>query len=57
MIPGWLGELVYLAAAVLLVYGLKWLGSPATAVKGNRWWAIGMVIAIVVRLLDRAVVS
>ena len=57
MIPGWLVELLYLAAAVLFVYGLKWLGSPATAVKGNRWSAIGMLIAIVVTLLDRAIVS
>jgi NAD(P) transhydrogenase subunit beta len=57
MIPHWLVELLYLVAAVLFVLGLRWLGSPTTAVKGNRWSAIGMLLAIVVTLADRAIVS
>ena len=57
MIPHWLVELLYLLAAVLFVLGLRWLGSPTTAVKGNRWSAIGMLLAIVVTLADRAIVS
>ena len=57
MIPHWLVELFYLLAAVLFVLGLRWLGSPTTAVKGNRWSAIGMLLAIVVTLADRAIVS
>ena len=55
--PNWLAELSYLVAAVLFILGLKWLSSPATAVKGNRVSAVGMLIAIVVTLLDRQVVS
>ena len=57
MIPHWLVQLLYLAAAVLFVLGLKWLGSPGTAVKGNRWSAAGMLLAIVVTLADQAIVS
>ena len=53
----WLAELVYLVAAVCFILGLKWLSSPATAVKGNRVSALGMAIAIVVTLLDRQIVS
>jgi NAD(P) transhydrogenase subunit beta len=47
----------YLAAAVLFVIGLRRLSSPATAPGGNRLAAVGMLIAIVVTLLDRQVVS
>jgi NAD(P) transhydrogenase subunit beta len=49
--------LSYLVASVLFILGLKWLSSPATAVKGNRVSAVGMTIAIVVTLLDREIVS
>ncbi|MFN0181939.1 MAG: NAD(P)(+) transhydrogenase (Re/Si-specific) subunit beta [Gemmatimonadales bacterium] len=49
--------LLYLVASVLFILGLKWLSSPATAVRGNRVSAVGMLIAIVVTLLDRAIVS
>jgi H+-translocating NAD(P) transhydrogenase subunit beta len=48
---------LYLVAAVLFVVGLKRLSSPATARQGNQLGAIGMLIAVVVTLLDRQVVS
>ena len=53
----WLAELIYLLAAVCFIMGLRWLSSPATAVKGNRISALGMAIAIGVTLLDRQIVS
>ena len=50
-------QLIYLVASVCFIVGLKWLGSPATAVKGNRLSSVGMLIAIVVTLIDRSIVS
>ena len=55
--PGWLTQLLYLVSAVLFIIGLKRLGSPATARRGNLESGIGMLIAIVVTLADRAIVS
>ena len=40
-------NLAYLLASCLLIYGLKLLGSPRTAPRGNFMAAIGMLIAIV----------
>ena len=50
-------QLTYLVAASLFIVGLKFLGSPATARKGNTIASVGMVLAIVVTLLDFQVVS
>jgi NAD(P) transhydrogenase subunit beta len=47
----------YLAAAVLFILGLKGLSHPRTAVRGNLLGSIGMLVAIVVTLLDRRIVS
>ena len=55
--PTWLAELCYLVAAVCFILGLKWLSSPATALRGNRLSAGGMLIAIAATLVDRAIVS
>jgi proton-translocating NAD(P)+ transhydrogenase subunit beta len=44
-------ELGYLVAAALFIFGLKQLGSPRTAVRGNQLGALGMLIAVVVTLL------
>jgi len=52
-----LAGFLYLIAAVLFVLGLKRLSSPATARAGNRLASLGMLLAIVVTLLDREVVS
>lgn len=45
-------NLSYILAAVLFVMGLKMLGSPATARKGNLISAVGMLIAIVATLVE-----
>ncbi len=50
-------ELIYLIAAVLFIYGLKWLSSPATARRGNFISALGMLIAIAVTLFDQHVLT
>ena len=50
-------DLVYLAAAVLFVLGIKGLTKPKTAVRGNTLSALGMLVAVVITLLDRNIVS
>jgi len=50
-------NIAYLVAAVLFILGLKGLGHPRTAVRGNVLGALGMLIAVVVTLLDKSIVS
>jgi NAD(P) transhydrogenase subunit beta len=50
-------NLAYLVSAVLFILGLKGLGSPRSAPRGNLLGAVGMLIAIVATLLDKGVVS
>jgi NAD(P) transhydrogenase subunit beta len=50
-------QFAYLAAAVLLIVGMRNLGSPKTAPKGNLIAASGMAIAIVATLLIQEVVG
>ena len=52
-----LAGFLYLASAAMFIVGLKRLSSPVTAVSGNRIAAVGMLVAVVVTLLDRQVVS
>lgn len=47
----------YVLASGLFIFGLKMLGSPATARRGNMVSAIGMLIAIVAALLDQGIVD
>ncbi|HXF58615.1 MAG TPA: NAD(P)(+) transhydrogenase (Re/Si-specific) subunit beta, partial [Candidatus Saccharimonadales bacterium] len=47
----------YLVASVLFIVGIKRLSSPKSARQGNTLAAVGMLLAIVVTLLDRAIVS
>ncbi len=54
---GHLMELSYLVAAIIFIVGLKWMASPTTARHGNALSAVGMLIAILVTLLDRQIVS
>ena len=44
-------------SAALFIFGLKQLGSPATARRGNLISAIGMLIAIVAALMDQGIVD
>jgi NAD(P) transhydrogenase subunit beta len=46
-------ELAYLFAAVLIILGLKKMGHPRTAVRGNLLGAAGMAIAVAVALLNQ----
>ena len=50
-------NLVYLAAAILFIFGLKGLSHPRTAVRGNLIGAFGMLLAVVATLLHRDVIS
>lgn len=50
-------NLWYVGAAALFIFGLKQLGSPATAVRGNLLSSIAMLIAIVVTLLNREILN
>lgn len=50
-------QLAYLIAASLFIWGLKKLGSPATARQGNLLASIGMLVAVVVTLLDQQVLN
>ena len=50
-------NLFYLAAAVLFIFSLKGLSHPRKAVRGNLMGSAGMLLAIVVTLLDRRIVS
>jgi NAD(P) transhydrogenase subunit beta len=49
--------LVYLIASVLFIFGIKKLGSPKTARQGNQLAALGMLLAIIVTLLDKRIIS
>ena len=52
-----LQSLLYLAAAVAFIIGLKRLSSPLTARSGNQIAAGGMLLAVVVTLLDDDIVD
>jgi len=48
---------IYILSALLFIYGLKMLGKPDTARRGNLLSAVGMLIAIVVTLLAEEILS
>ena len=50
-------NLSYILASILFIFGLKMLGSPATARRGNLFSATGMLIAIVAALTDQNIVG
>jgi NAD(P) transhydrogenase subunit beta len=56
-VPSVAQDLVYLLSAALFVWGLKRLGSPATARSGNALASLAMLLAIVVTLLAREIVG
>ena len=55
--PAALEQLLYLVAAALFIVGLKRLSSPVTARHGNMLSGVGMLIAILVTLFDRGILS
>ena len=52
-----IANLAYILSAILFIFGLKMLGSPATARRGNACSAVGMLIAIVAGLASSGIVS
>ena len=50
-------NLAYIAAAILFILGIKMLSSPNTARRGNFLSAFGMLLAVVVTLIDRSILS
>ena len=48
-------NLIYLAASVLFILGIRGLTHPRTAVRGNLMGAAGMLLAVVATLLDRQI--
>jgi len=50
-------KIAYLVSSVLFIVGIKMLGKTSTARQGNFYSAVAMLIAIVVTLLDRNVLS
>ena len=50
-------DLAYLLSAILFVFGLKRMGSPATAREGNILASAAMLIAIVVTLVEHEVLD
>jgi NAD(P) transhydrogenase subunit beta len=50
-------NILYAVAAIFFVFGLKMLSSPRTARQGNMVAALGMFIAVVITLLDQAIIG
>jgi NAD(P) transhydrogenase subunit beta len=50
-------NLIYIVSAVLFIYGLKMLSSPASARRGNLISAVGMFLAVVTTLISKEVVD
>lgn len=50
-------QFAYIVSAALFIFGLKRLGSPATARSGNAVSALAMLIAMSVALLDQGIVE
>jgi NAD(P) transhydrogenase subunit beta len=50
-------QLGYVVASALFIFGLKMLGSPASARRGNMVSAVGMLVAVIAALLDQGIVD
>lgn len=48
---------VYVISATLFIFGLKLLGHPSTARKGNLLSAVAMLLAVVITLFDKNIIS
>ena len=57
MLPEALINIAYVLAAMLFIFGLKGLTHPRTAVRGNLMGASGMLLAVVVTLLNKDVLT
>ncbi|MDG2456866.1 MAG: NAD(P)(+) transhydrogenase (Re/Si-specific) subunit beta, partial [SAR86 cluster bacterium] len=50
-------NVAYIAASILFIVGLKMLGSPDTARRGNLLSSTGMLLAILVTLADQSIID
>lgn len=50
-------EITYLISSILFIFGIKQLGSPKTARKGNTISAVGMLLAIIATLLYKSIIT
>jgi len=48
---------VYIISCILFAFGLKFLGSPETARRGNWLSAMGMLLAVLATLTSREIIS
>lgn len=49
--------IIYLAASILFIFGIKKLGSPKTARQGNFLSSLGMFLAVVITLFDHMIIT
>lgn len=56
-LPNWAINSAYLVASILFIMGLKGLTHPRTAVRGNFYGALGMLLAVVVTFYEKEVVK
>ena len=47
----------YLLSAALFIFGLKKLGHPRTAPRGNQYGALGMLVAVITTVVDMQLAS
>ena len=50
-------NVAYIAASILFIVGLKMLGSPDTARRGNLLSSTGMLLAVLVTLADQSIID
>ena len=50
-------NLAYIASSILFIVGLKMLGSPDTARRGNFLSSSGMLLAVLITLLDQNIID
>lgn len=50
-------KLAYLVSAILFIFGMKRLQSPATARGGNQLAAVGMLVAVVATLVSKSILT
>ena len=56
-LPSWAINSAYLVASILFIMGLKGLTHPRTAVRGNLYGALGMLLAVVVTFYEKEVIK
>ena len=50
-------NLAYIASSILFIVGLKMLGTPDTATRGNFLSSSGMLLAVLITLLDQNIID